>query len=80
MSALGHYRTFGKTRLMSALPPKADIDHVPENVGFVPIADIERNCSSARSLTNPAAGLWVRSDAKKNKRRVTILVALSGRC
>jgi hypothetical protein len=30
-------------------------------------------------LTIPAAGLWVRSDTKKNKRRVTILVALSGR-
>ena len=28
MSALGHKQTFGKVRLMSALPPKADMVQV----------------------------------------------------
>jgi hypothetical protein len=39
MSALGHKRTFGIFRLMSALPPKADIDSVFYDVRFVPKAD-----------------------------------------
>ena len=40
MSALGQKQTLGKVRLMSALPPKADIGTQPRNVCFVPIADI----------------------------------------
>jgi hypothetical protein len=40
MSALGQKRTLGKVRLMSALPPKADIDEQDRHVRFVPKADI----------------------------------------
>ena len=40
MSALGQKQTFGCVRLMSALPPKADIGTQPLNVRFVPIGDI----------------------------------------
>jgi hypothetical protein len=40
MSALGQKQTLGKTRLMSALPPKADIGTQSWNVRFVPKADI----------------------------------------
>src|SRR5215469_2004615 len=40
MSALGQKQTLGKVRLMSALPPKADIGTQPRNVRFVPKADI----------------------------------------
>jgi hypothetical protein len=39
MSALGHKRTFGKVRLMSALPPKADISRALGDVRYVPKAD-----------------------------------------
>jgi hypothetical protein len=41
MSALGQKQTLRKVRLMSALPPKADIGTQPRNVRFVPIADIQ---------------------------------------
>jgi hypothetical protein len=40
MSALGQKQTFPNVRLMSALPPKADIIAAQTNVRFVPIADI----------------------------------------
>jgi len=40
MSALGQERTFRGNRLMSALPPKADIGAQPWNVCSVPKADI----------------------------------------
>jgi len=40
MSALGQKQTLGKVRLMSALPPKADIDQRRRHVRFVPKADI----------------------------------------
>jgi hypothetical protein len=40
MSALGHKRTLKRVRLMSALPPKADIAGHDQDVRFVPIADI----------------------------------------
>jgi len=40
MSALGHKRTLKHVRLMSALPPKADIGTQLRNVRFVPKADI----------------------------------------
>jgi hypothetical protein len=44
MSALGQKRTLGKVRLMSALPPKADIGTQSWNVRFVPKADkVHRN-------------------------------------
>jgi hypothetical protein len=39
MSALGQKRTSHQVRVMSALPPKADIDPQSVNVRFVPKAD-----------------------------------------
>jgi hypothetical protein len=39
MSALGHKRTFQQVRVMSALPPKADIAERSCHVRFVPISD-----------------------------------------
>jgi hypothetical protein len=40
MSALGQKQTSAHVRVMSALPPKADIEKFPWNVRFVPKADI----------------------------------------
>jgi len=37
---LGQKQTFALHKVMSALPPKADINRKGANVGFVPIADI----------------------------------------
>jgi hypothetical protein len=42
MSALGQKQTFPRVRLMSALPPKADINKRRSDVRFVPEADIGR--------------------------------------
>ena len=39
MSALGHKRTFTLQKVMSALPPKADIGAAQINVCYGPIAD-----------------------------------------
>jgi hypothetical protein len=50
MSALGHQRTFRDIGVMSALPPKADIDRQLRNVRFVPkvaIALLVRNNKKA---------------------------------
>ena len=44
-SALGHKRTLGMVRLMSALPPKADMPEFEEHVRFVPKADIPLSAS-----------------------------------
>ena len=54
MSALGHKRTCAAQKVMSALPPKADMCGALAHVRFVPIADIwpaqdwSRNNSRAR--------------------------------
>jgi hypothetical protein len=40
MSALGQKQTFKRRRVMSALPPKADIAKRDRHVCFVPKADI----------------------------------------
>ena len=45
MSALGQQQTLEKVRLMSALPPKPDMDHYGRDVRFVPKADIMQ-CSN----------------------------------
>ena len=45
MSALGQKRTLMHLDPMSALPPKADIAQVEENVRFVPIADLGARAS-----------------------------------
>ena len=42
MSALGQNRTLAHVRVMSALPPKADIEPRSRDVRFVPKADILR--------------------------------------
>jgi len=47
MSALGHKRTFSEVCVMSAIPPKADIQSSSSDVRFVPKADIPR-CSEDR--------------------------------
>ena len=39
MSALGQKQTLAHLRVMSALPPKADIETQPRDVRFVPKAD-----------------------------------------
>ena len=44
MSALGQKQTSQRILLMSALPPKADMDQSGCDVRFVPKADIKRNC------------------------------------
>jgi hypothetical protein len=55
MSALGQKQTLRNVRLMSALPPKADIETRSQNVRYVPKADIPR-CSKERrySITSAA--------------------------
>jgi hypothetical protein len=53
MSALGQKQTFKRLRLMSALPPKADIGTQSCDVCFVPKADIPRRTKMARySITS----------------------------
>src|SRR5262249_62424015 len=56
MSALGQKRTFTHLRLMSVLPPIADIDRARWDVRFVPKADIRtantlREASYSQTLT-----------------------------
>jgi hypothetical protein len=41
MSALGHERTFAVQKVMSALPPKAEMCSAQVHVRFVPIADMK---------------------------------------
>jgi hypothetical protein len=43
MSALGQKQTLANVRVMSALPPKADVNHRERHVRFVPKTDIERS-------------------------------------
>jgi hypothetical protein len=55
MSALGHKRTSADVKPMSALPPKADIDHHNSNVRFVPKADMRRGKQRHYSITRLAS-------------------------
>jgi hypothetical protein len=48
MSALGQKQTLERIQSLSALPPKADMDHHGRDVRFVPIADMALTAS--RSL------------------------------
>ena len=52
MSALGQKQTWQRLRLMSALPPKADIGTQSRNVRFVPEADILR-CGNDAIIRSP---------------------------
>ena len=58
MSALGQKQTFALQKVMSALPPKADMCSAQGNVRFVPIADISNSPTLAPQYTpinfNPA--------------------------
>src|SRR5262249_7285998 len=55
MSAMGQERTFNSVRAMSALPPKADMDHDGRHVRFVPKADILHRSNLRRySITSSA--------------------------
>src|SRR5262249_42482476 len=55
MSALGQKRTWQRILLMSALPPKADIDLARRDVRFVPKGDILR-CGRVRPAPDSASG------------------------
>ena len=48
MSALGQKQTCAAQKVMSALPPKADMCGATRDVRFVPKADIRRGYSSMR--------------------------------
>jgi hypothetical protein len=69
LSTLGQKRTFAPQKVMSALPPKADIDATPSDVRFGPIADIltresrGRRCS--RSPTSDLAMRWQREAVER---------------
>jgi hypothetical protein len=54
MSALGHKQTFDYSKAMSALPPKADMDHHNRYVCCVPKADQVRR--SKQPLFNHLVG------------------------
>jgi hypothetical protein len=56
MSALGQKRTLRLVRLMSALPPKADIRRRGVNVRFVPKADIPGCCGRKKKPPSVAGG------------------------
>jgi hypothetical protein len=47
MSALGQKRTFAPHKVMSALPPKADMCSAQAHVCFGPIADIASEMKEA---------------------------------
>jgi hypothetical protein len=55
MSAMGQKRTFSDVRLMSALPPKADIVGRNGDVRFVPKADIPPSIISSASARTTSA-------------------------
>jgi hypothetical protein len=54
MSALGQKQTSAHVRVMSALPPKADIAEHRRHVRFVPQADIARRTKLKDKLS------WIR--------------------
>ena len=53
MSALGQKRTSEHVRVMSALPPKAEIEAQPRNVRFVPFADTREPAAAPSHRWNP---------------------------
>jgi hypothetical protein len=52
MSALGQKRTFAPQKVMSALPPKADMCCATRNVRFVPMADIANYSITSSACNN----------------------------
>ena len=55
MSALGQKRTFAPQKVMSALPPKADMCSAQADVRFVPEADIAASVCAVCCLVGVAA-------------------------
>src|SRR6516225_8172828 len=56
MFALGQKQTLQSVRPMSALPPKADINHRERDVGFVPFCSVDnlaRNTEGAHGRSSP---------------------------
>jgi hypothetical protein len=60
MSALGQKQTFSRVRLMSALPPKADIAGRQLDVRFVPIVLQKSFCVLDHKISEP----WARFSCK----------------
>src|SRR5215469_1248224 len=75
MSALGQKQTFKRLRLMSALPPKADIRSLYRHVRFVPKADI----AAFSAYTNTATSRTRRSGVVIGAKRARTTPALSTR-
>jgi hypothetical protein len=61
MSALGQKQASNSRPLMSALPPKADIDGYSANVRFVPIAEVGR----VHSITLSARAINVHAERSR---------------
>ena len=61
MSALGHKQTFGPRKVMSALPPKADIAEHNWHVRFVPKADILPRSKERRAIRAAPDRVWQRA-------------------
>ena len=53
MSILGQKQTWPQVYIMSALPPKADIDRRHSNVCLLPIADIDGDRHVGRIMLHP---------------------------
>ena len=86
MSALGQKRTCAAQKIMSALPPKADMCGATRDVRFVPKADIRRGYSSmrlsARSKKSRLIGnpMLTTSLSLKSPRPRTPTLHLSAKC
>ena len=52
MSALGQKQTFALQKVMSALPPKADMCSALANVRYVPKADIDCDLAGFRQAVS----------------------------
>ena len=63
MSALGQKQTCAAQKVMSALPPKADMCGATRDVRFVPTADIGIQCAAAKVLRRTSAMVSATSDA-----------------
>src|SRR6516164_8476760 len=76
MSALGHKRTSEHVRVMSALPPKADIVQHDPDVYFVPKADIAPGCGISLLLNSLLAAMAA-SIASPRRSTIASIVPLS---
>jgi len=79
MSALGQKQTSAHVRVMSALPPKADIGTQSRNVRFVPKADILRGGRDWRySITSSATARSCGGNVNRLTDSVAAVFALVG--